>query len=425
MNTDLKEILKKYVKTVNCVRRYAPCGRADIANAIGLSWTAADNYIRDLNEKKVLHKDENGLYSVSPDIAYSAGIAIGTRSIKVSIVDFAFQPMDAQKLVDLHLEEFMEHLDPSREVICYSSAQALEKLTDLINHIIKIILDAFDQNGKTLFGITLAFPGAVDVQQQKIIDCPNIRCLAGKHVSMLVHGKLLTRMQEKNIALLIEHNAKAALIAEREHLYHDEDDTRRALADSPNIAIAYGGTGLGCGLSLRRLLQRGTRFAGELGHLMAPDFWVSNQETTWPGEQPLQAQCSCTCENCLEALIRQRVFGAGTLETYIERTQSEVLKRFKHDHEAEYKVFLQYVGYIINHLVNLLDLDVLIFNGRLFDEMDGLADRLNLLKGMYALPYTSDTCSVIMGWRRADIVAIGAAMEVFLINGGLETDVQW
>lgn len=421
--SDLKLMQRKYGRTLNCVRRLSPCERVSVANTLDLSWTAADNHLRDLAQKGILRIVGKRQYEPVSDLAYCVGIAIGTQSIKVSILDFSFTPVPAEAAGKLGLQRLLQQKDGSETLFCYPSSQILDQLTDSLNRILQILLDAFETNGKLLFAVTFAFPGAVDMERQKIIACPNMQCLAGKSISSLLRRTLLDRMRERGIALLVDNNSKTSLIAEREHLYRAEDAAQRRLAGAPNIAVVYGATGLGCGLSMEYRLQRGTRFAGELGHLTAPDFRVRGNGYTEIADTPVP--CSCSNENCLEQMLRLRVFDAASLEEFIEKTREDKLIHFERDHPAEYKVFLQYTGYIINHLVNLLDLDVLIFTGRLFEHMEGLADHLNILKGKYALPYTGDTCSVLLGWRRADIAAIGAAMEGFLTNGGSECTIRW
>lgn len=421
--TELKRIQKKYGRTLNCVRRLSPCERINVANTLDLSWTAVDNHLRELTQKEFLRTVGKKQYELIPEIAYCAGIAVGTRSIKISVLDFSFTPITAEDAEAYGLQGLRQQRDGGETLFCYPSSQNLDQLTDCLNQILQILLDAFETNGRQLFAVTLAFPGAVDVRQQKIIACPNIHCLAGKSVSALLRGTLLGRMREKGVALLVDNNSKTALIAEREHLYRAEDKELQKLAGLPNIAVVYGATGLGCGLSMEYRLQRGTRFAGELGHLTAPDFRAENSSCTEPDTKPVP--CSCTNENCLEQMLRTRVFGTGSLDAFLEKTQEEKLLCFEREHPAEYKVFLQYTGYIINHLVNLLDLDVLIFTGRLFEHMENFADHLNMLKGKYTLSYTGDTCSVLLGWQRADIAAIGAAMEGFLANGESVCTIQW
>ena len=418
---DLKNIQKKYGRTLNCIRRLSPCGRVNVANALDLSWTAADNHLRDLSQNGFLQDEGKKLYKLIPEIAYCAGIAVGTRSIKVSILDFNFDPIKAENVAEFELKNLEQQKDGNEMLFCYQSSQNLDVLTDRLNQILQILLDAFETNGRKLFAVTLAFPGAVDVQQQKIIACPNIGCLAGKSIPALLRDTLLKRMKKNGVTLLVDNNSKTALIAEREHLFRSQDAERRKLAGAPNIAVVYGATGLGCGLSMEYRLQRGTRFAGELGHLTAPDYQTENSicKDTKP------VSCSCTNENCLEQMIRTRVFGANSLSAFLEATSEEKLRCFERKHPAEYKVFLQYTGYIINHLINLLDLDALIFTGRLFEHMENFADHLNMLKGKYTLSYTGESCSVLLGWQRADIAAIGAAMEGFLTNGESDCTIQW
>ena len=111
------------------------------------------------------------------------GIAVGTREIKVSLVDFAFQPVPRKRLRELGLGSLLdrdllsarkEPKEAEEDYICLNSSQDLEKLAETLNNVLLAFLQTARASEDTsnpalpLVGIGIAFPGAVDTQKTNL-----------------------------------------------------------------------------------------------------------------------------------------------------------------------------------------------------------------------------------------------------------------
>ena len=102
------------------------------------------------------------------------GVAVGTREIKVSLVDFDFQSVPRRKLRALELGSLLDHdlLHTQNELensetenyLCQNSSQDLETLAETLNEILLAFLQVAQKTGLPLVGIGIAFPGVWDLQ---------------------------------------------------------------------------------------------------------------------------------------------------------------------------------------------------------------------------------------------------------------------
>ena len=246
------------------IRRQRTSDKTKLASASGFSWPTVNKLCEELKNSGYLSKETSLL---DPTVGYMLGVAVGTREIKVSLVDFAFQSVPRRKLRALELGSLLDHdlLHAQNEsenteaenYLCLNSSQDLETLAETLNEILLAFLQVAQKTGLPLVGIGIAFPGAIDTKQRKICACPNIPCLNEKGLDNILCADVRTMLANLDIRVELCHNAEACFLYEKECLFLTEDPIRRALATSQNILCVYQGTGIGLSGSMAGQLLRG------------------------------------------------------------------------------------------------------------------------------------------------------------------------
>ena len=77
------------------IRRQRTSDKTKLASASGFSWPTVNKLCEELKNSGYLSKETSLL---DPTVGYMLGVAVGTREIKVSLVDFAFQSVPRRKL---------------------------------------------------------------------------------------------------------------------------------------------------------------------------------------------------------------------------------------------------------------------------------------------------------------------------------------
>ncbi len=410
---------------VDCVRRAWPegIGRAGIAESLGISWQIADKHINKLVAEGIL-KQDNKSYFIDKDIASFLGIAIGRRNVKVVIVNFAFKPFSKEKLTKFHLEGLLEGEVTNAEsatkeyIICYDTPTTIEEMSDLLNRIMGIVLESHEKYDLNLGGIGIAFTGAVESDKSIVTACHTISYLAGRSIDDLISGIYLDKLKQEDIPLVVDHNAKACLIHQREALYHAADPSHKVLAGKPNIAVVYMGTGISAGFSFNGKMYRGCKgYSGEIGHIPSPRFHVEDDDYAL-AQADLDRYLDCTCgrKGCFEDVLKKSVFFYNEKGIKAGKSNDDILsdERLKNLYEEErprYECLKKYIGFLIGVLLNTLSPDVLIFAGRLFNLTQNLKNELKVCAGLNTLPYIGKSSAVIAGNTSPGTVAIGMAIE--------------
>lgn len=431
------------------IRRQQTADKTKLSEASGFSWPTVNKLCEELRNRGYLAKED---LSLLPTVGYMLGIAVGTREIKVSLVDFAFQPVLRKRLRELGLGKLLdrdllsarnEPKEAEENYICLNSSQDLEKLAETLNDVLLAFLQVAKTSEDTsnlvlpLVGIGIAFPGAVDTKKNQISACPNIPCLNEKNLDSLLCADVRTLLESLDIEVELCHNAEAGFLHEKEQLFHATDPVRRSLAESQNILCVYHGTGIGLsGCMAGRLLRGNNGFFGEIGHILSPDFSLqrlksectdAEQAGKIPEDKIPLSGCRCPfCQKtCLESLIRARVFESENLEVFKQKTDRERLRTFAQN-EWNFRLLKQYIGFMVGTIINLFNPEVLILTGRLYDCVPEIWNSMNILKSSNSLSYSGSRCTIIPGSKKDNSVAVGAAISAYYHKYSYRTEeINW
>lgn len=427
LNIKKKQLIQQNEKLINIVRCYPDIERALLAKYMGISLPTLANLISELKKANILLGKSIGSLQVgkdsliiNPDIGVYVGISIGASQIKVTIVNFDFSVWSQQEFDDkrekcklFEDKHYIQKENSSYGYVCVQTPNEYEELVDIIDIIMAdcIKLDtALKQINSGVIGIGFAITGAIDNESRRIISSYNLDCLKNMTISYdtLIFGNRLSYLNENNIDLSFENIARASIISEKYNLYNKNNINNRH-KDKKNIACIYLGSGIGAGLILNNTLYRGTSNFSELGHIEVCD--PDNISVPSPTDD-CDAACMCGGKNCLEYKIRSKALGIS-FETFKHMSATKLKCSIDNDENKEDRLRLlgYYIGKATNTLVNILNLDLVIFTGKLTVLMDELWKYLNPVIAANTIAYTTKDCSIVVSSYGPLAPAIGAAMS--------------
>lgn len=411
---------------LDAIRRSESSDRSILETYSGLSWPTVKKVYLQLQESGNIRKDsdiKNDEEAIVCNQGYFLGVSVGTREIKAVFCDAQFNMlshMEMQKMSSCFSMNKVKYLidksqqykiskgrtvEPNELYFCFESSSLQDVISDVITEIIEAYFELDDDTQK-LLGIGLAFPGIVDSQKEQIIACPNIPSLNGKELRGILKHDLYNSLKKYKIPIYIEHNAKVNFINEKELLYKDHSES--SVAFKENVLCLYMGTGISLGGCINGTLITGsTNSFGEIGHTGVINFAKEMKKD----EIDDHDVCPFCHQKCVEWLIRKDVFDAVSIKTYRENSTAKKLKNLSPE---KYKKLTQYLGYLLNIIINVFNPDVLILSGRIFDNISALRGDIEALKSSHTLSLSGSNCKIILGNGGQYGIARGAALNTYM-----------
>lgn len=440
---EAKKVLSENKRYLHYIRHTDIVELKAFANQLEVSWPTVKNAMTNLSISNIVNElpnDKKRKFRVNPSFGYSLGIAIGASQWKVVLISYDFNTIDLNKN-----EEFVElrnrlierfGVSESEECFCFKTPDTYTEIHDWCTDTINIVIDFFNTNSHVnLLSIGISLPGIIDNNTQRIVFCPNIPDLREVELKKLIRSDVWKLIEEYEIPIVFCHDATAATVFEKEYLYF-EDNPEREYASLPNVATIYMGSGLSSGYIINNTLVYGASGAcGEIGHLdlrcsnihdinceekcekIGVDAYLKYDKDGYEFKNKYESNldstkylCQCGRQNCLEHLIRLKVFNAINCSEFNDKTSDIELKKFAKQHPYRYKVLKNFIGQILNVTINILNVDVIVFAGRVLNNMPELRRDMDSLKVGNTLRSSANYCKIIEGSRKPEAVAIGAAI---------------
>jgi predicted NBD/HSP70 family sugar kinase len=249
------EILKKLDSSswqvINTIRDVGTLSLMDIANATNIPWATAHRIINKVlkpmgiiasTKSEASRGNKTGrnpeVYRVKGELGYFLGISIGDRFIKFRLLDFDFRN------VPLAEEDWKINIEND------------SKLSSIKIKIQKMLLKFVQEKSEfynKLLGIGISWPGEVDHLTQTIRTKVSQGLVYADvlNIKDIFTDEQWRNLESKNVKVLCEHNAKAAIISEKKI----GNNTR--MRPEKNIICLYLGTGISVGLLLNNQIYRG------------------------------------------------------------------------------------------------------------------------------------------------------------------------
>ena len=421
---DVISQLKNNNKLINIIRCYPQISKAALAVYLKVSWPTVSTNIEVLRKSNILSASSPLL--INPDFAHMIGISVGSAQTKLTIIDMNFSPISSEKfgrvLSDLDIFcDAREYMDENRkEITNYIFFQTPDnlfelqtKLDDIIADIIKLV-EKQDQFHMNIISIGIAFTGAIDNVTKKIVKSHNLEFLSDKPLNTIIYPNRLDFFDQKGINIYIDNNSNTSVVAEKYNMYNPES-TNYKYRDKKNMLILYLGAGVGAGMIFNNSLYHGaTNFVGELGHLELPPYPAIEFKA-------VESCCSCGSSECLDYRIRNDVFEMTKAE-FSELTSANI-KNYLMDNPKKFEIFTYYIGKVTNLLINLLNLDLIVFTGKFKEIADYMWPLLYKYINANKLSYIANECELKSSSLGPTAPSIGVAICAYFDKLG--EDINW
>ena len=310
----------------------APCSRARIAAATGLTRGTVSSLVAELVELDLLResgadRERRVGRPAQPlqlgNTAVAVGLEINVDSLEVSV------------------EDLSGRVRYERRVFVDNRQSAPGPVLDRIARMASAAIAEMEHEGLLVAGIVVAMPGLVETSSGTLLRAPN---LGWTRVGIV--DELQARLP--GLPIGVENEANLAALAEH---------WQGAARGVRNFICVFGEVGVGAGIVVDGELFRGAHgFGGEFGHVtISPD-----------GDL-----CACGSKGCLETLAGQEAIArrAGLRIESGERTRSitvELVRRAQAGDPAVLAALREAgasLGIGLASVVNLLDLDVVVLGG--------------------------------------------------------------
>lgn len=415
----VNELFEKNIKLLDILRFNTGMDKTSLAQKLGVTWPTISGYVDALVDNNILKKEDN-LIRVNAEYGYFIGISVGSAQIKICIIDLNFDVVskevfqDAIEGDDIFAEqkEYMrkEEKEISRYLFCKTpneGPEVIKSINGIFSSIVKIV-----ESGKlNVMGIGIAFTGAVDRERKKIIKALNLNDMDELDLEEgILLRNYLDFFEIKGINISLENNSTAAGIAEKWSLYSEttlngEPNVNYKYKNCKNVISIYLGAGLGIGIIQNNSVYRGSNnLGGGVGHLEVPDY--SNVAKSSDNRK-----CTCGGNDCLEYRIREDVFGQS-FEDFKNWDSHNIYKYFI-DNQDKKEIMGKYLGHLINLLNIVLNPDLIIFGGKLYQAIDELWEAIQNKRNENNLKYAKTSCALIKSQLGPTAPAIGAAISSY------------
>jgi len=316
------------------IRKQGPISRIELTEITGCSAGTVSNHVRTLIKKGFVIETKKGISSggrkpiqlmINPNKAYIFSIEIEVNQIKIVMFDLEIKVITKSIIPITYKDDYKKTLE---QVFFEMDKMREEKNLKLDN----------------LLGIGVAVPGLIDKEKGILEFAPN---LGWKNVYILRIFK-----DKFNLPVILDNEAKAAAIGEREFIYPKMD----------NMVFISINEGIGCGVILNGELYRGASGnAGEFGHIII--------DTNGPA-------CHCGNKGCWETLASESYIVNRYLKlsnSNKELTKKEIYQIGKNGDKKIIEIFSEVgknIGIGLVNIINGLSPELLVIGGGIVEIKD-------------------------------------------------------
>ncbi len=366
----------------------SPISRAQLAVISGLNKSTVSSLVDELLEQNLIHETGSNAgmagrpatwLEINPQAGMIVGVELGVDFVSVAVTDFLGAVLWRHK----------EDADPT---------EGQEKMLGQTIGIVKEAMAANKKRSSRFFGLGLATPGTVDLNEGVLIFAPNL------HWRDVPFRKIFS--EQTKLKIFVENDANAAATAE--HLF----GIARQCQD---FIFVFAGVGIGGGFFLNGNLYRGRNgYAGEIGHspIMAG-----------------QSQTICHCGNrgCWETYANQYSI-IQRVQARLEVKRSSLIPKLMAEQNEQLSIPLikqaadlgdneaidsfveagHAMGQGFASLINIFNPEKIILGGPLSIAGDYLLPAIKKSATMHSLSEISNQAEVLLSSYGADASLIGA-----------------
>ena len=322
------------------IRKQGSISRIELTEITGCSAGTVSNHVRTLIKKGFVIETKKGISSggrkpiqlmINPHKAYIFSIEIEVNQIKIVMFDLEIKVITKSVIPITYKDDYQKNLE---QVFFEMDKMREEKNLKLDN----------------LLGIGVAVPGLIDKEKGILEFAPN---LGWKNVYILKIFK-----DKFNLPVILDNEAKAAAIGEREFIYPKMD----------NMVFISINEGIGCGVILNGELYRGASGnAGEFGHII-----IDNNGLV----------CHCGNKGCWETLASESYIVNRYLKlsnSNKELTKKKIYQLGKNGDKKIIEIFNEVgrnIGIGLVNIINGLSPELLVIGGGIVEIKDYIYDEI-------------------------------------------------
>lgn len=335
-------VIKKWNLSIifKAIRKQGPISRIELTEITGCSAGTVSNHVRTLIKKGFVIESKKGISSggrkpiqlmINPNKAYIFSIEIEVNQIKIVMFDLEIKVITKSIIPITYKDDYKKTLE---QVFFEMDKMREEKNLKLDN----------------LLGTGVAVPGLIDKEKGILEFAPNLGW-KNVYISKIFKDKF-------NLPVILDNEAKAAAIGEREFIYPKMD----------NMVFVSINEGIGCGVILNGELYRGASGnAGEFGHIII--------DTNGP-------LCHCGNRGCWETLASESYIVNRYLKlsnSNKELTKKEIYQIGKNGDKKVIEIFNETgrnIGIGLVNIVNGLSPELLVIGGGIVEIKDYIYEEI-------------------------------------------------
>jgi predicted NBD/HSP70 family sugar kinase len=378
---DVKIANSEYIRDLNLasifrlIHKYGPVSRKELSDNTGYSPATISNHVKRLLDNGFVKETDKGsstggrkpvYLTVNPERGYLLAMDIGVNYVKIYLFDLNLQIKDQLEIAGRkkRAEELMPFLVKSLKEFCRKAGIDTDKI----------------------IGLGVALPGLVDNEKGYLHFAPNL-----KWHNLDIRSYFA---EEFAFSILIENEAKAAVIGEKEVIYPGID----------NIAFVSINEGVGCGLIIDGKLYLGASGnAGEFGHIII--------DSDGP-------ECHCGNSGCWETLASMNFI----INKYFERTgekldSQEIIKKVSFQPDQELLSIVKECAHNIAvglvNIINSLSPELLVIGGDIIGLKKYIAEDIERIVKKNALNISYEKANIVYSKLGNKAALYGLARMVF------------
>lgn len=412
------EIVKQHNELIKTLRLYPYLDKTRIAEKIRVSTPTVYKFLDELKKSKIINEN----ICINPLLGIFVGISIGTSLCKVVFLHFDFSQYTPEEF-EIYKNEMYQVIneqedDRSRNYVYFETPDSFVELKHKLNGVFSVIKKHIEEDGLDVLSIGISSTGTIDENTNRIYQAHNLSYLCGRTIGNMLFDDMETYFNCKQIPLYFVQNSMATVIAETFNLYGNKLETDSSI--KKNIVALYFEFGIGAGFVINGKLYNGNGYAGEIGHISVP---ITMKEQM--SKLNINEKCTCGSDSCIDHFIRSCAFADLP---HIFQSSS-----FKHMSSYEIYSFLKdnpdraqclgiILGYISKLLANILNIDLVIFSGKLYKSEQVLKKYIQATMDENNLEFNRNDCKI----RTSDIgtlaPAMGAAIYSYYKKCNIELD---
>lgn len=416
------KVIRQNEVLLNLLRFYKGIDKSELSRRLQLSMPTIYKAIDELKNADIIKSDS--AVSINKDFGILAGVSIGTSLCKIVLLGFDFQLLDPEIFLPYKHEicQKISEISPNDELLdkCISNdaKQYIYFKTPKTFHTLKDILDAFFACLKSyiadkklnILSIGVSCTGIINNKTQTILDAYNLDYLSNTTLDSLIYPDKQAFFDSEQIQVFLVQNSHASVIAEKIYL----NSTNSIHKSRENIIALYFGVGTGAGLYLGHLYEGTNGHAGEAGHTKAPVLESAEdirRHDDLVAHGIVDKYCTCRCNDCYDYKIRSYVF-EKTAEKFCDMSAEEIREYLK-TNPSKAVLLGRYLGSMVNTLTSWLNIDLIIFTGKLYKSMDLLLNHIEAVRDESPLKFNRNDCKIITSAYGSLSPSIGAAIYAY------------